>query len=529
MSKGDNFKGSAAKVTAAIRDLAVIVRRDMRRLFTPLRAVADRLQEEFTPFDYFKILTGSLLVLVLGTCSPSVSILDRIHRLGELRVATFNSATTYYLTAKGPTVGATGFEYDLAQAFADNLGVELKILVVDTPQQAIEAVQYGRAQLAAGLTITPVREQRVRFGPRMLNVTSQLIYRVGRPKPDSLEKLDAPVHVVTGSSEGERLVKLHRMHPELQWEETDETDAEGLLSQVAEGEIAYTLADSRLVATNTRYYPQLRVAFDLGDPEALAWALPKSADRPFVDAVNAFFASMQAHNELHQLVDRYFGVAENAGYVGGQTFAQQAERVLPAYRKVFEKAAAENELDWRLLAAIGYQESHWNPGAVSPTGVRGLMMLTEATADFLKVNRLDAYQSILGAGRYLRFIYGKIPADIPEPDHTWMALAAYNAGWGSLLDALAITPRWGGSPKRWVDVRKSLLLLTQERWHRHTKYGYVRGYEAVNYVANIRSYYDILVWLTSGEQLERADELPSPEVIEEKPPSKALEIENPVL
>jgi membrane-bound lytic murein transglycosylase F len=121
-----------------------------------------------------------------------------------------------------------------------------------------------------------------------------------------------------------------------------------------------------------------------------------------------------------------------------------------------------------------------------------------------------------------------MPDSIAEPDRTWMALASYNQGWGAVLDARNITKIWGGNPDRWVDVRKSMLLLTQPKWHRMTKYGYARGYEAVGYVNNIRSYYDILVWLTSGENLPPPEELSEPPAFEEAP-SKALEIESPVL
>jgi len=244
--------------------------------------------------------------------------------------------------------------------------------------------------------------------------------------------------------------------------------------------------------------------------------------------VTTFFAHIREDTELDRLIDRHFSYANNEGYVGGKIFSEQAESVLPVYREAFERAGEENAIDWRLLAAMGYQESHWNPGAVSPTGVRGLMMLTEATARFIGVNRLDAYQSILGGARYLKYIYKQLPESVPEPDRTWMALASYNQGWGAVLDARNITKMWGGEPDRWVDVRKSLLLLTQSKWNRHAKYGYARGYEAVGYVTNIRSYYDILVWMTSGEDLPPPVELSAPPAIEE-PGSNALEIESPVL
>ncbi len=533
MRKNDNFKGTLRKVTVTlISGLKVAARKlfdQYREFAAPLGRLLHKIHQNMTLADWSRLGTGFVLALVLGTCSPSVSLLDQVRESGKLKVATFNSGTTYYQTALGPTVGATGFEYDLAKLFAEELDVQLEIVIVGSPQEALDAVRSGRAHIAAGLRRTDARQRKVKFGPDIMNVTSELVYRVGRKRPDSLAEVDAAIVVPQGSVYAEKLNTLKKDHPQLKIIEPSDIDSEGLLSQVAENQIAYTVADSRLISINTRYFPQLRVAFELGEPEMLAWAMPPDVDDGFVAEVEKFFNHIREDTELDRLVDRHFGYKDTEGYVGGQTFARQAESVLPVYRKVFERAGEENGIDWRLLAAMGYQESHWNPGAVSPTGVRGLMMLTEATARFIGVNRLDAHQSIMGGARYLKYIYSKMPDSIPEPDRTWMALASYNQGWGAVLDARNITKMWGGNPDRWVDVRKSLLLLTQSKWNRHTKYGYARGYEAVGYVNNIRSYYDILVWMTSGENLPPPEELSEPPTLEDTSPSKALEIESPIL
>ena len=537
MRKNDNFKGTLRKVTVALTTRVVLpMQTVLRRLVrqygefaAPLWRGLRRLHDRLTPRDYALLGAGGLLALLVGTCSPSVPLLEQVRSAGKLRVATFNSGTTYYQTALGAGVGGTGFEYDLAKLFAEELGVELEMVVVNNPAEALEALGTGRAHIAAGLTRTASREQVARFGPDVIPVTSELIYRLGRTRPETLEDVDAPIDVPAGSSEGERLVEMKGTYPRLVIRESQELGTEGLLAQVADNEIAYTIADSRLVAINSRYHPQLRVAFDLGEAEMLAWAMPREVDDAFQHQVEVFFSRIRDDTELDRLVDRHFGFQDNEGYVGGQIFSKQAETVLPVYREIFEKAGEETSMDWRLLASMGYQESHWNPAAVSPTGVRGLMMLTEATARFIGVNRLDAHQSILGGARYLKYIYSKMPESAPEPDRTWMALASYNQGWGAVLDARNVTKMWGGDPNRWVDVRKSLLLLTQPKWHRHTKYGYARGYEAVGYVNNIRAYYDILVWMTSGENLPPPAELNTPPEIEQEPPSPAFEIESPVL
>ena len=160
---------------------------------------------------------------------------------------------------------------------------------------------------------------------------------------------------------------------------------------------------------------------------------------------------------------------------------------------MFVEAAQRYQLDWRLLAAMSYQESYWNPRAVSPTGVRGIMMLTEATARQLGVpDRMDVRQSVHGGGAYLRTLIDRLPADIPEPDRTWMALASYNVGYNHLEDARILTQKQGADPNKWNDLKERLPLLAKAAWYTKTKHGYARGYEPVQLVNRIRTYYEVL-------------------------------------
>jgi membrane-bound lytic murein transglycosylase F len=197
---------------------------------------------------------------------------------------------------------------------------------------------------------------------------------------------------------------------------------------------------------------------------------------------------------------------------------QHIEQRLPRYQAWFEKAGKDSGIDWRLLAAIGYQESHWNPKAVSPTGVRGLMMLTQDTMKQLGIDksRHDPQASIEGGARYIRRVKKRLPKRIKNPDRTWMALAAYNIGFGHLEDARILTQDDGADPDKWIDVKKYLPRLSQKKWYKKARHGYARGQEPVRYVENIRSYYDILVWVTEREHPPR-------------PPSPALTVESPAL
>lgn len=188
---------------------------------------------------------------------------------------------------------------------------------------------------------------------------------------------------------------------------------------------------------------------------------------------------------------------------GGAGFGADLELLLPRYRGDFERAAQRNGLDWRLLAAVGYQESRWNSQAESPTGVRGLMMLTTDTAHGLGVNRDDAAQSIAGAGRLLQSLFEQLPPQIHEPDRTAMVLAAYNQGIGHLLDARDVAVNLGGDPDRWSDVRVALPLLSDAEWQKTTKYGFARGAEAVAFVDSVRLYYNRLTAMTQSGALRK--------------------------
>jgi len=459
---------------------------------------------------------------LLATCSPERSLLEEIQQRGSVRMATVNSATTYYLAAAGPT----GFEYDLGKAFAERLGVELEVVLAPNRQETVELVLDRRADFAAGLGVTEARDRRVRFTPSYADVIPQVVWRSGGDKPEKLTDLDGKLVLPAHSSVAER---FRLQHPGIAFEANENASEEALLFRVARAEIAYTIADSNLVKLNQRYHPELRVAFDLGQPERLAWAFsPRTPGSLFNKAV-AFINDITGSEHMQVIRDRHYGHVDRLGFVGGKTFARVVEERLPKWRDAFKTAGEKYAVDWRLLAAIGYQESHWDPTATSPTGVRGLMMLTNRTARELGIrNRLNPQQSIDGGARYFAAIRERLPASIKEPDRTWMALAAYNIGMGHLMATRRLLKKYERNPNRWVEVRDALPWLTQEKYYRQTRYGYARGHEAVAYVGNIRAYYDILRWMTSDEDMDMPEALTKDRA---KPPpeEKALGIDAPVL
>src|SRR5690606_21570606 len=272
---------------------------------------------------------------------------------------------------------------------------------------------------------------------------------------------------------------------------------EELLFRLSRREFDYTVADSNEFAIGRAFHPEIRIAFDLSEGKALAWAVD-NRDSSLLRRVTAFYSSVKAEGRLAAILDTYYAGAERFDYIQARVFMEHIQTRLPLYRHWFREAAAEVGVDWRLLAAVGYQESHWDPLATSPTGVRGLMMLTEQTARSLGVqDRLDPRDSIFGGARYLVYIRNQIPKRILEPDRTWFALAAYNVGLGHLEDARILTQMHGKNPDSWADVREHLPLLTQSKWYTRVKRGYARGWEPVRFVDNIRSYIDILDWVAT--------------------------------
>jgi len=434
------------------------------------------------------------------------SLLDQIKSEGKLIVLTRNSPTTYYEDVDGPA----GIEYEMAKMFADELGVELVLLIPDSFDDLLNQISDNSVHIAAaGLTITKDREKVYRFGPAYQEITEQLVYNVENKRPRSLEDLDGgSLEVVANSSHEEQLKRLQEEHSNLNWKSHHNLESEELLQMVSDNIIEYTIADSNDLLLNQRFLINLRVAFDIGEKQALAWALPKTEDNSLYLEVQKFFKKIKDNGELTRLIERNYGHVEDFDYVGTKIFRRHIETRLPRYQAFFEEAAAKFDVDWRLIAAMGYQESHWDPDAVSPTGVRGIMMLTLKTANDLNINnRLDPKSSISGGTRYFKQTHQRINKNIPEPDRTWMAMAAYNVGYSHLQDARKITRKLKKDPNRWIDVKQALPLLAKKKWYKQTRYGYARGWEPVQYVENIRSYYDILKWVDEGS----VEATPTPE------------------
>ncbi|MGB5446387.1 MAG: membrane-bound lytic murein transglycosylase MltF [Psychromonas sp.] len=448
----------------------------------------------------------SLAFLLLTACdsfSPATR-LEKIQSRGEIRMGTINDTLTYSYDGSV----RSGFDFELGKQFADHLQVKLSVKEYPTYEALLLALDNDQVDfLGAGLTLTPKRAQKYRSSPPYYYVSQKLVYHKGTYRPRKVEDINAPVSVLKGSSHEETLETLLEKKPDLDIEVLENEGPETLLRKVAEKEITFAIVDSSTLAHKQRYYPVLTEAFTLSEKQPVAWLLKRRQDDTLYAAVIEFIGNRYADQSIDKLEEKYFGHVGRFDFVDTKVFLQRNKSTLPKFEKLFKKHATA-EVDWLLLAAVSYQESHWNPKAKSRTGVRGMMMLTQDTADYIGIeDRLDPEQSIKGGANYLTKLIKRLPNSIPEDEKIWFAMASYNLGFGHLMDARRITNMRKQDPNAWSDVKENLPLLHEQKWYSKTRYGYARGREAQQYVNNIRQYLKSLRWFvaqrTKQQQAQR--------------------------
>ncbi|MCV6613802.1 MAG: membrane-bound lytic murein transglycosylase MltF, partial [Cellvibrionaceae bacterium] len=336
----------------------------------------------------------------------------------------------------------------------------------------------------------------VRYGAPYLYIKQLLIYKKGSPAPKTpADLIGKTLQVEYGSHHAASLAELLPQYPDLRWQEVASTDNLNLIKAVQDERIDYAVVNSNMLDISRSLFPEVRVGFALSASQEVAWSFSQIKDNSLYHQARDFIHQAHASGQLEQLSAQHYGHIKKMDYNDAVVFYRRLQTRLPQWRQLMQDSAKANNLDWNLLAAVSYQESHWKEDARSYTGVKGLMMLTKATAKYLGVaDRTDPAQSIEGGARYIKNLYQRLPPGIQGQDRTWFTLAAYNVGFGHLEDARILTQRQGGDPNRWQEVKKRLPLLAQEEFYSTLRHGYARGREPVKYVQNIRRYYDILAW-----------------------------------
>jgi membrane-bound lytic murein transglycosylase F len=475
------------------------------------------IQNIFSKKHYFlkNVFTTGFLLLALSSCSngpndqSAEAEQNAVRDENVITFVTLNSPSTYYVNSDKEFAG---LEYDLAKEFSKFLGSDkqIKFIVADSIEQVIATIINNKADIAAAdLTATDARKKLINFSMPYQDIHQQVVYNrkyTKKPAKNISQLVDQNIVVPSASSFVERLKKYKKKEHKLTWKVREATHSEAIIEDLVRGKVQYTIADSHLVSVLKNYYPNLRVAFTLGEPEKIAWGFAKSAKPDLLLQANAFFTQIKNDGTLRNIIDRYHGNSNRLKPIDINTFIARSRTRLPQYKKLFKEAQEITSLDWRLLAAISYQESHWDTYSTSPTKVRGLMMLTEATSDRMGVtDRLDPAQSIPAGAKYVNLMLDTIPDSVPEPDKTYMALASYNVGYAHLEDARVLAQRLGLSPNSWVDVKKALLKLNDPEHYSKAKYGYCRCTQPVVYVESIRSYYNILTRFEPPHEPENSD------------------------
>lgn len=436
--------------------------------------------------------TAFLIAAILAGCDHQPAAEQEQEAAARIKVAVRANPASYYWLEQRPA----GLDHDLLEAFAAEYDGALEIIPAVTVAETLALLEDGQVQIAAGaLSVAETLAQRFAPSPPYYQVSQQFLYRHPDAPPAALEAVAMedvdlsphPSHLETVAS------AKQKQRAGGDWYVRENTDSHELIEWLNLGLIRYTIADSSELAASRLFYPYVKVAFEVPGALPVAWLLRRDAPAELAGAVADFFEGIKHGGELERLLDKHQLHATQLSYADKLTFLESADTELPKYRDLFRRAAALYELNWKLLAAIAYQESHWDPGAVSPTGVKGMMMLTRDTAEHYGVeDRADAYASITGGARHFLAMKKKVPADVPEPDRTWLALVAYNSGYGHAADAMELVVRQGGNPASWPHLKKALRLLQRPRWYRDARHGKPRGGDTLLYVRNIRNYRRLL-------------------------------------
>lgn len=442
------------------------------------------------------------LSLLLATSTVILSLLasrytayEPVAETGDghiLTIITKPSLNTYYESKNGPD----GMEFQLIQAFAEEHGYQLEVILAERSDDIYNALDQGLADIALiGRPMSISRRNTYLQSPAYMEATSQLVYKAGAEQPSSFNDLANKRIIVQDNEQNREKYRLLKAHyADIEWQFSTQS-IDQLLSLVNKGKIDFTVVDSHTYLSKHSLYTQTRVAFDLYYPEPISLALSISSSPALKSSLNAYINTSKKNGTIAHYIERYYGHNNDADPLGSTSFAFLMHNRLPQYIDSIKQVAYEYKMDWRLLAAIAYQESHWDPEARSKTGVRGMMMLTHDTAMDMGVDdRIDVLQSLRGGAKYFQKMHKELPDSVKEPDRTWLALAAYNVGSGHLLDAFTITAFRDENPNLWSDVKRNLPLLAKKEWHEFTQYGHARGQEPVGYVQNIRHYHDILEW-----------------------------------
>lgn len=441
------------------------------------------------------IYGAGILFLAIWVVLSSVNrktVLEHIQDRGYLRVASL-AAPLSIIEIDGQR---TGFEQELTHQFATSLGVNVVVTVVEDHFHLFQALRDRRVDIiAANVHQHSNRSPVYRASLPYRDSQTLIVYREtqGYEPPRELESLNGKqVVALNATAEAAQMLQLQDKFA-FESNLINGKNHLDLLTMLQNKDVELALIPADLFDRIASYHPELNIAFAIDEQTPANWYTLDQEDTSLGLAIDEWLTLENTQSLIAQLNDRSYPNHNPLNFIETHAFRRALENRYEPLNPYFIEAGIEVGLDHHILAAVGYQESHWDTEAVSNTGVRGIMMLTQDTANELGVSdRTDPKESILGGAKYLLKMEEKIPDRIPEPDRLWFAMAGYNVGFGHLEDARILTQKAGKNADKWEDVAKYLPQLEDPVIAKETRYGQARGSEPVKYVSNIKKYAEII-------------------------------------
>jgi membrane-bound lytic murein transglycosylase F len=445
---------------------------------------------------------GALLTRI----EAPVDDLPNIAKRGKLVAITSNNSINYFIYRGRPM----GFHYELLREFAAEHDLNLEMKIGSDIEAMEQSLLEGECDIiAAGFPVTRELSNRLAFTQPILQSRQVLVQR----KPDDWRKLSkkeledsilrnqielggSTVHIISNEAISRRLHSLSdEIGDSIHVVEVDSLDAESIIEAVAVGQIRYTVTDELEALVAATYHPELDVLTDVSYPQNLAWAIKPGADS-LLTALNEWLAEFMSTRKYKALYNRYFVQYRSLGFEDREERVRGGRRKISPYDKEIKLVSAEFGWDWRLVASIIYQESHFNPEAVNEwSGAFGLMQLMPGTAENYGVTPTSTPEEQIRAGlRFLRYVDRQIPVEVNDRlERQKFIIASYNSGPGHVLDARRLAEKFDADPNRWDEnVETWLLRKSESKYHSDpvVRNGYFRGRETVKFVKEVLQRYE---------------------------------------
>jgi len=431
-------------------------------------------------------------------CIPVPDDLERIKESGVLKAAVDYNSTNYFVYRGKPM----GFKYDLLQALAKDLGVDLEIVVSNNLSESFEGLKNNRFDLIAkNLTVTQQRNREIDFTVPIEQTSQVLVQRQKEAKTDeshfvhtTLELAHKKVYIQKNTSYYERLINLsEEIGNPIEVIEDSVFGVEQLISLVAKGEIDYTVCDENVARLNQMYYPNLDVSVKVSFPQNIAWAVRKGSDE-WKAYLDNWINGVKGSSKYNILYHKYFESPRTKARMGSEFHSINGGKI-SIYDKLIKELSKKYNWDWRLISSIIYQESRFNPEAGSWAGAYGLMQIMPGTAESLGIeNFKEPEQNIKSGILMLNWLNKHFQESIPDStERVKFVLASYNIGLGHVIDAQRLADKFGKDRLIWDDnVDYFLRNKSTEKFYKDpvVRFGYCRGEEAVNYVKKIITNYN---------------------------------------